>query len=104
MSWGPTIYAQLGYQHAGLFPNPSPSQSIAGCKTYIAHTVSHENRRGRKTLLRRAGHIRHTDIDDQKHHGTEKADDGVAGYWGRGVMVPVTFPDHDAAGDDREAA
>ena len=84
---------------------PSPiSIHRAGYGTYIADTISHENRRGRKTLLRRAGYIRHPDIDDQKHHGAEEADDGVAGYWRRGVMVPVAFPDHDSAGDDGEAA
>ena len=104
MSCGPTIYAQSGISmRINSQPN-SISIHRAGRKTYIAHTISHENRRGRKTLLRRAGHIRHTDIDDQKHHGTEEADDRVAGYWRRGVMVPVTFPDHDAAGDDGEAA
>lgn len=70
----------------------------------IAHAISHEDSPGHETLLRRAGHIRHADTDDQTHDGAEEADDGVACHRGRGSMIPCALPNHCAAGYDGEAA
>ena len=71
---------------------------------HIADAIRHIDSRGRATLLRRAGHIRHPEADDQRDHGAEEAEDGVSGHGCRGVVCPLALPDHGAACDDGQAA
>ncbi len=72
--------------------------------THIANTISHKDRRSRKTLLSCTRHIRHADVDDQEYHGPEEADDCITRHGRRGVVEPCAFPDHEAASDNGEAA
>lgn len=66
----------------------------------IAGAVGNENSSRHEALLGCACYVRHAQSDDEGDDGTEEADYGVSYHWSGGMMRPVCFPDHAAAGYD----
>ena len=80
---------------------PDPRESYI---TYISNAISNKDRRSRKALLSRPGHICHPNTDDQTNHRPKESNNRISNHRRGGVVGPSASPDHGAASDDRETA